>query len=46
MVRYIKENFFLRYREFESPTHLNELAEQWLREEADQRLHGTVVNAG
>jgi transposase len=42
MVRYIKENFFVRYREFESLTHLNQLAEQWLRQEADQRLHGTV----
>jgi transposase len=42
MVRYIKENFFVRYREFESLTHLNQLAEQWLREEADQRRHGTV----
>lgn len=42
MVRYIKENFFVRYREFESLAHLNQLAEQWLREEADQRLHGTV----
>jgi transposase len=42
MVRYIKENFFARYREFESLAHLNQLAEQWLREEADQRLHGTV----
>jgi transposase len=42
MVRYIKENFFLRYRQFESLAHLNQLAEQWLREEADQRLHGTV----
>jgi transposase len=42
MVRYIKENFFVRYREFESLTHLNQLAEQWLREEADRRMHGTV----
>lgn len=42
LVRYIKENFFVRYREFESLAHLNQLAEQWLREEADQRLHGTV----
>jgi len=42
MVRYIKENFFARYREFESLAHLNQLAERWLREEADQRLHGTV----
>ena len=38
MVRYIKENFFVRYREFESLTHLNQLAEQWLREEADHWL--------
>jgi hypothetical protein len=42
MVRYIKEHFFARYREFESLAHLNQLAEQWLREEADRRLHGTV----
>jgi transposase len=42
MVRYIKENFFVRYREFESLAHLNQLAEQWLTEEADQRRHGTV----
>jgi hypothetical protein len=42
MVRYIKENFFARYRAFESLAHLNQLAERWLREEADQRLHGTV----
>jgi transposase len=42
MVRYIKENFFARYRVFESWAHLNQLAEAWLREEADQRLQGTV----
>jgi transposase len=42
MVRYIKEHFFARYREFESLAHLNQLAEQWLRQEADRRLHGTV----
>jgi transposase len=42
MVGYIKHNFFLRYREFESFAHLNQLAERWLREEADPRLHGTV----
>jgi len=42
MVGYIKHHFFLRYREFESWAHLNQLAEQWLREEADQRYHGTV----
>jgi transposase len=42
MVGYIKGNFFTRYRAFESWAHINQLAEQWLREEADQRLHGTV----
>ena len=30
------------HREFESLAHLNQLAEQWLRDEADRRLHGTV----
>jgi transposase len=42
MVGYVKQNFFVRYREFESWAHLNQLAEQWLREEADQRVHGTL----
>jgi hypothetical protein len=42
MVGYIKHHFFVRYREFESWVHLNQLAEQWLKEEADQRRHGTV----
>ena len=42
MVGYIKQNFFVRYRRFESWVHLNQLAEQWLKEEADLRLHGTV----
>jgi len=42
MVGYVKHHFFVRYRSFESWTHLNQLAEQWLREEADQRVHGTV----
>jgi transposase len=42
MVGYIKQNFFVRYRAFESWQHLNQLAEQWLREEADLRMHGTV----
>jgi hypothetical protein len=32
----------MRYRSFASWAHLNQLAEQWLRTEADQRLHGTV----
>jgi transposase len=42
MVGYIKGHFFVRYRSFESWSHLNQVAEQWLREEADRRLHGTV----
>lgn len=42
MVGYIKHHFFVRYRRFESWAHLNQLAEQWLTEEADRRVHGTV----
>lgn len=42
MVRYVKENFFQLYREFESFAHLNQLLEQWLREVADQRVHNTL----
>lgn len=42
MVGYIKHHFFVRYRAFENWAHLNQLAEQWLHEEADQRMHGTV----
>jgi hypothetical protein len=42
MVEYLKGNFFVRYRSFESWAHLNQLAEHWLVEEADQRVHGTV----
>jgi len=42
MVGYIKHNFFVRYRRFASWAHLNQLAEQWLKEEADPRLQGTV----
>jgi hypothetical protein len=42
MVGYIKHNFFVRYRCFENWAHLNQLAEQWLREEADPRMQGTV----
>jgi transposase len=42
MVGYVKGNFFVRYRFFESWAHLNQLAEQWLAEEADPRVHGTV----
>lgn len=42
MVGYVKQHFFVRYRAFESWTHLNQLAEHWLAQEADQRLQGTV----
>lgn len=42
MVGYIKDNFFQRYRQFESWSHLNQLGEIWLREVADQRHHATV----
>lgn len=42
MVGYIKQHFFVRYRSFESWRHLNQLAEQWLASEADQRLQETV----
>lgn len=42
MVGYVKQNFFVRYRSFESWEHLNQLLEQWLREEADLRVQGTV----
>jgi len=42
MVGYLKQNFFVRYRRFESWAHLNQLAEHWLAEEADRRVHGTV----
>jgi hypothetical protein len=42
MVGYIKHNFFVRYGAFENWAHLNQQAERWLAEEADQRVHGTV----
>ena len=42
MVGYVKHHFFVRYRAFDSWAHLNQQAEQWLREEADLRVHGTV----
>ena len=42
MVGYIKGNFFVRYRSFESWEHLNQMAERWLAEEADPRVHGTL----
>jgi len=42
MVGYTKHHFFVRYRDFESWAHLNQLAERWLAEEADQRVQRTV----
>lgn len=41
-VGYVKQHFFVRYREFESWAHLNQQAEVWLAEEADPRVHGTT----
>ena len=41
-VGYTKHHFFVRYRDFENFAHLNQLGEQWLAEEADPRVHGTV----
>ncbi len=41
MVHYVKHHFFVRYRSFESLTHVNQLLEQWLQAEADARVHGT-----
>jgi len=37
MVKYLKENFFVRYRRFDSFTHVNQLLEQWIAEVADSR---------
>lgn len=42
MVGYVKHHFFVRYRQFESWAHLNQLAEAWLAQEADQRRHGSL----
>jgi len=42
MVGYVQQHFFVRYRTFENWAHLNQLAERWLAEEADPRVHGTV----
>jgi len=42
MVGYVKHHFFVRYRRFESWAHMVQLMEQWLLEEADPRIHGTV----
>ena len=44
MVGYVKQNFFVRYRSFESWVHLNQLAEKWSQEEADARMGEAYVN--
>ena len=36
MVKYLKENFFVRYRKFDSFTHVNQLLEQWIADVADR----------
>lgn len=42
MVHYVKDNFFPRHAGFESLAHLNGLLVQWVRDVADERIHGTV----
>ncbi|HFU0670689.1 TPA: IS21-like element ISEc62 family transposase, partial [Escherichia coli] len=37
MVKYLKENFFIRYRRFDSFAHVNQLLEQWMADVADRR---------
>lgn len=37
MVENLKENFFVRYRRFDSFAHVNQLLEQWMADIADQR---------
>lgn len=37
MVKYLKENFFVRYRSFDSFTHVNQQLEQWMSDVADKR---------
>lgn len=37
MVKYLKENFFVRYRRFDSLAHVNQQLEQWMVDVADKR---------
>ncbi|KGP08287.1 hypothetical protein JQ57_19905, partial [Escherichia coli] len=37
MMKYLKENFFVRYRRFDSFTHVNQQLEQWIADVADKR---------
>jgi len=41
-VGYLKGNFFVMYPEADSIEHYNQLAEKWLSEVADPRVHGTT----
>jgi len=41
-VSYLKQNFFARYRAFDSLDQLNELLESWLKTQAEPRYHGTT----
>lgn len=42
MVSYLKNHFFVRYQQFDSLAHLNRQIEDWLRSEAEPRVHGTT----
>lgn len=37
MVKYLKDNVFVRYRRFDSFTHVNQQLEQWMADVADKR---------
>lgn len=42
MVRYVKENFFVRHQSFDSYEDLNHRLHTWLATETDVRVHGTT----
>lgn len=37
MVKYLKENFFVRYRRFDSFAHVNQQLEQWISDSSSTR---------
>ncbi|EPD7539663.1 IS21 family transposase [Escherichia coli] len=45
MVKYLKENFFVRYRRFDSFTHVNQQLEQWILFMPLDRLIATLMKA-
>ncbi|EHC4324870.1 IS21 family transposase [Escherichia coli] len=45
MVKYLKENFFVRYRKFDSFTHVNQQLEQWILFMPLDRLIATLMKA-